>query len=129
MIRRNLEAIRVAARLDLHAQGVAEPSDRTVAALVRRKCVMGRGALLGLDHLPGVVRCSVVSGRDEGLADRETLLDVRVDGVSLEDVREHVAGYVLDVEAVLVRVRPARLVDYLIAWLLWQWTRVTARRS
>ena len=110
-------------------QGVmAHPS--AIDAAARRKAIIGeRGCQLGLDHLPGIVRVEVLDGPADGLARDETFVDARVDGLSLFEVREHVGEHVGDLDAVMVRVRPARLRDRLAVLLAWWRLMLGGRRG
>jgi hypothetical protein len=122
--------MRLAAELDLREQGVESPHPTAIAAAARRKALIGeRGCQLGLDHLPGLVRCEVLSGPADGLARDETFVDARTVELDLADVREHVGAHVTGLDAVMVRVRPARLIDRLAVLVLWWMILLGGRRG
>jgi hypothetical protein len=128
-MRRSLDDVLEHARVKLQLEGVSEPSSAAVRSLARRMVVVGAGHHLGLDMLPGVVRVTVAAGRVAGLGPLEVFADVRVDGLGRDDVLEQVSREADERLAVLVRVRPARWVDRLIAWGLWTRARLVGMRG
>lgn len=103
--------------------GAREPSQAAIVSMVRTLILVGRGSLLGLHQIPGVVVVDVHDGAAAGWAPGDCVVDVRAHHDHVDDVlaaaqqgrevAERLEGGAL---RVVVRVRAA-------GW----WDRVRAR--